>query len=174
MNRRTLLTRIVQGFSVTGIGFFTYPFVKAWIPSFGQTVAVDVDISELQPGDHKIVHWLGRNIVIYKRPPSVVEQLPNSTQVLKDPLSLASVQPELAQNPYRSIRPGLFVAFTNCTHLGCEVVSKGAEFKCPCHQSDYDAAGRVVDGAAAPRNLDVPDYRYVSSQVIRLEQGESS
>jgi len=170
VDRRTLLTKIVQAFSITGLGFVTYPFIKAWIPSFDNTRSRDVDVASLMPGEQKIVPWLGRNVVLIKRVPASIEALPRSTEELKDPLSDASVQPISAKNPYRSVRPELFVAYTNCTHLGCEVVQKGNQFKCPCHQSDYDGAGRVLEGAAAPRNLDVPNYRYLSSQLIRLEQ----
>jgi ubiquinol-cytochrome c reductase iron-sulfur subunit len=170
VNRRTLLTRIVQGFSFTGLAFVFYPFIKAWIPSFDNTISLDVDISDLQPGENKIVHWLGRNIVMVKRHPATLEALPQTVEDLKDPESMASFQPEFAKNPFRSLRPEVFIAYTNCTHLGCEVEHEGAQFKCPCHQSDYDAAGRVLEGAAAPRNLDVPNYRYVSNQMIRLEK----
>ncbi|MFT7245402.1 MAG: ubiquinol-cytochrome c reductase iron-sulfur subunit [Candidatus Azotimanducaceae bacterium] len=170
VDRRTLLTRIVQAFSITGLGFVTYPFIKAWIPSFDNTRSRDVDIASLMPGEQKVVPWLGRNVVLVKRDSASLEALPRSTEMLKDPLSDASVQPVSAKNPYRSVRPDLFVAYTNCTHLGCEVVQKDNQFKCPCHQSDYDGAGRVLEGAAAPRNLDVPNYRYLSSQLIRLEQ----
>ncbi len=173
MDRRQLLTRIVQGFALTGAGFFTYPFLKAWIPSFSEDLHLDVDVSELKPGQHRIVQWLGRNIVVLKRDPATIEALTESTEDLKDPLSQGSLQPERATNAYRSVRPDLFIAYTNCTHLGCEVVAEGQAFKCPCHQSDYDSAGRVLDGAAAPRNLDVPNYRYLSGQMIRLEQLES-
>lgn len=164
------MTRIVKGFSYTGVAFFIYPFIKAWIPSFDNTISMDVDISELKPGENKVVHWLGRNIVLVKRDPATVEALPIQETDLKDPLSDGSVQPDFAKNAFRSLRPDLFVAYTNCTHLGCEVQHAGKQFKCPCHQSDYDAAGRVVEGAAAPRNLDVPNYRYVTNQMIRLER----
>jgi ubiquinol-cytochrome c reductase iron-sulfur subunit len=34
-------------------------------------------------------------------------------------------------------------------------------FICPCHQSGYDYAGRVVRGPA-PRNLPVPPHRFAS------------
>lgn len=173
MDRRTLLTRIVQGFSLTGLAFLTYPFVKAWLPSFGEGRHLDVDVSELKPGEFEVVQWLGRNVIVVKRDPAMVESLQTPDAELKDPLSLASEQPPRATNVHRSVRPDLFVAFTNCTHLGCEVVSENQAFKCPCHQSDYDAAGRVHEGAAAPRNLDVPNYRYISGQVIRLEQLEA-
>jgi len=173
VDRRTLLTRIVQGFTFTGLGFVTYPFIKAWIPSFDNKRSMDIDVSALKPGEQKIVHWLGRNVLLLKRESASIENLPVSTDSLKDPLSDQSVQPELARNPYRSLRPELFVTFTNCTHLGCEVVPKDQQFKCPCHQSDYDGAGRVLEGAAAPRNLDIPNYRYLSNQLIRLEQLDS-
>ncbi len=43
-----------------------------------------------------------------------------------------------------------------CTHLGCGYRWEGEEqkFKCPCHGSVYDVAGKVLDGPA-PRRLDV-------------------
>lgn len=43
-----------------------------------------------------------------------------------------------------------------CTHLGCGYRWEGEEkkFKCPCHGSMYDIAGRVL-GGPAPRSLDV-------------------
>jgi ubiquinol-cytochrome c reductase iron-sulfur subunit len=174
LDRRTLLTRIVQGFTVTGLAFVTYPFIKAWVPTFGEDLFLDVDISELKPGDSTVVQWLGRNIIVVRRDPATVQSLIATTNELKDPFSEASDQPQNATNVHRSIRPDLFVAYTNCTHLGCEVVKQNLAFKCPCHQSDYDSAGRVLEGAAAPRNLDVPNYRYLSRQVIRLERAEVS
>ena len=56
------------------------------------------------------------------------------------------------------------VAFsTLCQHMGCPVSYSAAEreFICPCHQSGYDYAGRVVRGPA-PRNLPVPPHRFAS------------
>jgi menaquinol-cytochrome c reductase iron-sulfur subunit len=43
-----------------------------------------------------------------------------------------------------------------CTHLGCGYRWEQGEkkFKCPCHGSVYDVAGKVLDGPA-PRPLDV-------------------
>lgn len=50
---------------------------------------------------------------------------------------------------------GTVVGFSAlCTHKGCVVAPVGAEFKCPCHASRFDAAtGDVIDGPA-PRALD--------------------
>lgn len=52
---------------------------------------------------------------------------------------------------------GQVVAYSPiCTHLGCGYRWEGAEkkFKCPCHGSVYDVAGKVL-GGPAPRSLDV-------------------
>jgi Rieske Fe-S protein len=45
---------------------------------------------------------------------------------------------------------GKVVAFSAiCTHQGCVVAAKGAEFDCPCHGSRFDAAtGAVLSGPA--------------------------
>lgn len=39
-----------------------------------------------------------------------------------------------------------------CTHLGCSVRRVADGFKCPCHGSRYDTAGRVTHGPA-PKSL---------------------
>lgn len=170
INRRGLLTRIVQGFTITGAGFLAYPFIKAWIPKFENDLSLDVAIDDLVPGESKVVHWLGRNLFIHRRSQKELALLKVPTDNLKDPLSESSTQPEFALNQYRSLRPEIFVVYNNCTHLGCEVIRETGVFKCPCHQSDFDGAGRVVEAAAAPINLEVPDYQYVSGNRIRLIQ----
>lgn len=167
MNRRALLTRIVQGFSLTGLGFLTYPFLKAWIPKFDQDLSLEVDVSELAPGQSKVIHWLGRNLYFQRRTHQSIIDL-QLTGDLKDAQSRRSIQPAFAINVFRSLKPEIFVTYTNCTHLGCEVIPADGAFKCPCHQSDYDSAGRVLVGAAAPTNLEVPNYKFVSGNLIRL------
>ena len=72
MDRRQLLTRIVQGFSVTGLAFFTYPFLKAWIPSFDEDLSLEVPLGDMAPGQSKLVHWLGRNLYVVRRKPETI------------------------------------------------------------------------------------------------------
>lgn len=174
MNRRQLLIRIVQGFSATGFAFLLYPFVRAWIPSFDEDRSLEVSIDDLAPGESKVVNWLGRRVFVQRRTREMVEWFDAGDAELKDPASLDSRQPGFAENVFRSRRPDVFVAFNNCTHLGCEVAKAaaaepGVGFECPCHQSLYDYAGRVFEGAAAPLNLEVPDYAFVSRSTLRLE-----
>jgi ubiquinol-cytochrome c reductase iron-sulfur subunit len=172
LKRRWVLTRIVQGFTVSGLAFLTYPFLKSWIPSFAEDTSLDVSLESLQPGEARLVRWRGRNLYIQRRSRAMRQTLEASELSLKDPNSEASSQPDFARNGFRSLREDVFVGYSNCTHLGCEVAAvndAGIGFKCPCHQSDYDLAGRVLKDAAAPLNLEIPHYRFVSGNIIRLE-----
>ncbi|WP_129841386.1 Rieske (2Fe-2S) protein [Streptomyces sp. RFCAC02] len=50
---------------------------------------------------------------------------------------------------YRSDDTTVAAFGTICTHQGCSVQPDGAELRCPCHQSVFDAAtGEVVSGPA--------------------------
>jgi ubiquinol-cytochrome c reductase iron-sulfur subunit len=175
MSRRKLLERIVQGFTVTGLGFVIYPFFKAWIPGFSEDLSLEVPLADLAPGETRTVNWLGRRVLVRRQSTDMVAAIEAGGLALKDPASADSRQPSFALNEFRALQPEYFVAFNNCTHLGCEVApvnAAGVGFTCPCHQSDYDYAGRVVEGAAAPVNLEIPNYRFVSRNTLRLEQGD--
>jgi nitrite reductase/ring-hydroxylating ferredoxin subunit len=43
---------------------------------------------------------------------------------------------------------GLYVISSVCTHLGCNVKRGLSGFACPCHGSQFDDNGRVVQGPA--------------------------
>ena len=47
---------------------------------------------------------------------------------------------------------GLYAISSVCTHLGCNVKRGGPGFACPCHGSQFDENGEVVQGPA-PRPL---------------------
>jgi ubiquinol-cytochrome c reductase iron-sulfur subunit len=168
MNRRLLLQRVVQGFALTGVGFLMVPFLKAWLPRTAGEPTLDVALGGMAPGDVKVVGWRGRKLLVVRRSVATMRALAADQLALKDPESQASNQPEFARNASRSSNAEIFVAFNNCTHLGCEVSPNGTGFSCPCHQSDYDFAGRVLAGAAAPTNLEIPEYRFISRNRLRL------
>jgi len=174
IDRRTLLTRIVAGFSLIGLAGFAVPFIRSWVPAFRNETILDVDVGGMVPGDLKVVRWLGRNVMVVRRDRTQVERLIVS-DALNDPDSLLSHQPDYAANTFRSRKPEHLLVYANCTHLGCEVdFTAGARlagFRCPCHRSDYDIAGRVEKGAAAKLNLEVPEYEYVGRTMIRLRKG---
>lgn len=72
-----------------------------------------------------------------------------------------------------SLNPAILVTSGSCTHLGCVPVGPGNNtgdyggWYCPCHGSHYDTSGRIRKGPA-PTNLPIPNYEYVSSNVIKI------
>jgi len=169
VNRRQLLTRVVAGFSAVAAVGFSIPFLRSLMPSLPQESSMDVDLSLLAPGEIRRVNWLGRPVLIQKRDDVALATIAAPADELTDPDSDASAQPVYAANPHRSRDPNLFVVYANCTHLGCEVVADNdAGFRCPCHQSRFDPAGRVTRGSAAKINLEVPDYRLIGNETLRL------
>jgi ubiquinol-cytochrome c reductase iron-sulfur subunit len=72
----------------------------------------------------------------------------------------------------RSRRADLLVLIGICTHLGCLPKQffdagdpvLGADwpggFRCPCHGSRFDLAGRVFQGSPASTNLVIPPYTF--------------
>lgn len=165
------------------------PFVSSFQPSErakAAGAAVEVDISELQPGQRLTVEWRGKPVWIIKRTPEQLAALPKLDGQLADPKSErnpSELTPEYARNEQRSVKPEILVAVGICSHLGCSPVEKfqvGAQpslpddwaggFLCPCHGSTFDMAGRVFKNKPAPDNLEIPPHTYLSD--TRLLIGE--
>ena len=174
MKRRKLLGGIVAGFSAVAGAAFLLPFLKSWFPARRADPSMDVNLQDLKPGRLKVVTWLGRNVMLIRRTGTSLAEIDRAAASRLDPDSRGSSQPGFAVNPQRSRKAGLFVAFANCTHLGCEVQAQFDPrgdllgFSCPCHQSEFDPAGRVALGGAAKYNLVVPYYEHLADDTIRL------
>jgi ubiquinol-cytochrome c reductase iron-sulfur subunit len=176
-SKRQFLTSALTVVGAVGAGYIAVPFLAQMQPSVKAMAAgapVDVDISKMEPGQLLRVAWRGKPVWILNRTPEVIETLKTLDTELRDPASEESTQPAPTKNPFRSIRPELFVAVGICTHLGCSPTFRpeiapadlGAKWKggffCPCHGSWFDLAGRVYRGVPAPANLEIPPYRYVN------------
>jgi ubiquinol-cytochrome c reductase iron-sulfur subunit len=165
------------------------PFVSTFQPSErarAAGAAVEVDISDLKPGEKKTVEWRGKPVWIVKRTPEQLATLPKNDPQLADPKSQRKpdeLTPEYARNENRSRKPDVLVVVGICSHLGCSPSDKfqaGAQpslpddwtggFLCPCHGSTFDMAGRVYKNKPAPDNLEVPPHMYLSD--ARLLIGE--
>ena len=165
------------------------PFVSSFQPSERARAAgasVEVDISDLKPGEKLTVEWRGKPVWIIKRTPQQLAELPKNDALLADPSSLRKPDeftPEYARNEHRSIKPEIMVAVGICTHLGCSPSDKfvpGPQpslpdtwpggFLCACHGSTFDLAGRVYKNKPAPDNLEVPPHMYLTDN--RLLIGE--
>ena len=165
------------------------PFVSTFQPSEkakAAGAAVEVDISQLKPGERAIVEWRGKPVWIIKRTPEQLADLPALDAQLADPKSERKPDeftPAYARNGHRSIKPEVLVAVGICPHLGCspsEKYTPGPQpslpddwkggFMCPCHGSTFDMAGRVFKNKPSPDNLEIPPHMYLSD--TRLLIGE--
>lgn len=194
--RRTWLvaTTVVGGFG--GVAT-VIPFVGSFAPSAKAKAAgapVEVDISNLKPGDMMTVAWRGKPVWIINRTEEQLADIKKADNEVADPkskLEFSMPLPEYCNNEFRS-RPdhkNIFVAVAVCTHLGCTPTPRFQEgpqpnlpdnwpggFLCPCHGSTYDLAGRVFKNKPAPQNLDVPPYMFTSATQLvigRDEKGEA-
>ena len=175
-----------------GAGFVATPFVSTFQPSEkakAAGAAVEVDISNLKPGEKMTVEWRGKPVWIMKRTPEQLESLKKTESQLADPNSdrKAFPIPEYAKNQHRSIKPEVLVAVGICSHLCCSPSDKfqaGAQpslpddwqggFLCPCHGSTFDLAGRVFKNKPAPDNLEVPPHMYLSDTKLLVGEDKKA
>jgi ubiquinol-cytochrome c reductase iron-sulfur subunit len=142
---------------------------------------LDVDLTQVAPGQQIIVLWRSRPIFIVNRTAPELKKLQDPQQLsrLRDPNSEQDQQPDYAKNWHRSIKPEYSILVGICTHLGCIPdftpepggmlgPSWPGGYFCPCHGSRYDLAGRVFQGVPAPYNLPVPPYHFTSNTSIRI------
>ena len=189
--RRTLgLTAVLGGLGGAAVAV---PFVSTFTPSEKAKAAgapVEVDLSEIAPGNMKVVEWRGKPGWILRRTPEMLESIEGHDDELVDPESEQFYQdktPEYAKNHARAIRPEYLVVVGICSHLGCSPSNRFAEgaqpslpadwpggWLCPCHGSTFDLSGRVFKNKPANKNLDVPPYMFLSDSTILVGADESA
>jgi ubiquinol-cytochrome c reductase iron-sulfur subunit len=186
--RRKFLILATGTTAAVGVVCAAVPFVESWNPSERARALgapVEVDLSKMDVGQLITAMWRQQVIYIVRRPAELVTALSRNDADLKDPRSAESIQPDYARNEMRSRNAEFLVMIGYCTHLGCLPKAffdpgdptLGATwpggFRCPCHGSRYDMAGRVFDGSPAPTNLTVPPYSYrtPTTLVVGSENG---
>jgi ubiquinol-cytochrome c reductase iron-sulfur subunit len=156
------------------------PLVTSMFPSERAKAAgapVEVDLSNIKPGEKLNVEWRGKVVWVMKRSAEQIASLSKiSPSQLIDATSKGSEQPTYVDKATRSITPDLVVMEGVCTHLGCSPVAKltpgelgndwQGGFYCPCHGSKFDVAGRVFTGSPAPRNLAVPPHKIDGTKLV--------
>jgi len=182
--RRRMLIAATSVVGAAGTAAFAAPLLISWMPSERAKAAgapVEVNVSKVEPGQLLRVIWRGKPIWVVKRTEEMIADLPKNNALLVDPEStVATQQPDYAQNEGRARKPEMLVLIGICTHLGCSPTYRpelapadlGAAWKggwyCPCHGSRFDLAGRVFKNVPAPTNLVVPPHYYKSDDVILI------
>ena len=177
--RRHFLTVATTVTGVVGAVAAAAPFILSLKPS-ARTMAlgapVEADISKLEIGARMTVEWRGKPIWIIRRTEEMLGSLNKLSDLLRDPDSNESEQPDYAKNQDRAIKSEFLVLIGVCTHLGCspsfrpvpDVDLKAGGFLCACHGSKFDLSGRVYKGVPAPTNLPVPAYRFIGPTNILI------
>jgi len=120
--RRRFLTAALTFLGGVGGVITSWPFIASMSPSTRAQAAgapVEVDLKKIESGKMLREKWRDTPIWIVKRTPAMIESLNITQDVVRDPDSDKSVQPEYAKNEYRSIKPEYLVLVGICTHLGC-------------------------------------------------------
>ena len=166
--RRDFLQMSGAAMGAIGAACFAVPLINSLNPA-KDTLAlatVEVNISDLQPGQAKTQMWQGKPVFIKRRTPEQIAQA-------KEDDNAALIDAE--SDADRVQKDEWLVVIGICTHLGCipsgqKVTEAHGEYKgwfCPCHVSHYDTSGRIRKGPA-PKNLAVPPYEFISDTVIRI------
>lgn len=179
-------TSVVGGVGVIGAAV---PFVASWNPSAKAKAAgapVKANISKLEPGQRMTVEWRGKPVWILRRTKEMLDNIEKIGDRMRDPDSAEPQQPAYVKGVFRATRPEIAVIVGICTHLGCSPQfvpdmtpqEFDAEwvggFFCPCHGSKFDLAGRVYQGVPAPKNLEVPPYKYIDDNNIIIGVDEEA
>jgi ubiquinol-cytochrome c reductase iron-sulfur subunit len=177
-SRRRFLTAATVVVGAVGTAAVAVPFLGSWSPSARAKSAgapVKANIGKLEPGQQIIIKWRGKPVWVVRRDENALATLPKVTDLLRDPESDDSKQPEYAKNEYRSRKAEFLIVEGICTHLGCSPTYQPeittdfeGGFFCPCHGSKFDLAGRVYSGVPAPTNLTIPPHYFVSDDVILI------
>ncbi|OON59567.1 ubiquinol-cytochrome c reductase iron-sulfur subunit [Massilia sp. KIM] len=194
--RRGLLVATCAAGGVVGVST-AGALVSTFQPSERAKAAgapVEVDISDVKPGEMKVVEWRGKPVWILRRTPEMMATLTKVEGQLADPNSDKIFQlpmPEYAKNSHRSRaeHKEVLVTVGICSHLGCSPSSRTTAgpqpnlpddwpggFLCPCHGSTFDLSARVFQNKPAPTNMDVPPYMYLSDNRLIIgkdEKGEA-
>lgn len=187
LKRRQVLAGATGVVGAVGATFAAIPFVGSWQPSEKARAAgapVDADISAMEPGQMITLSWRGKPVWVVRRTEETLKRLEGLTDLLRDPNSKVSEQPEYCENTARAIKPEYLVVVGICTHLGCAPLYRPKPndpemakdwqggFFCPCHGSSFDLSGRVFKSVPAPTNLEIPPYYFLSDTVIRIGEDQ--
>jgi ubiquinol-cytochrome c reductase iron-sulfur subunit len=163
--RRDFMVLAASSMAVVGGACAVWPMMDSLNPA-QDTLAlssVEVDLSQVAPGQTITVKWRGKPIFIRNRTEAEIKEAQSVSMAdLKDP-----------EKDEQRVHPGhaqWLVTIGICTHLGCVPISGQGDYEgwfCPCHGSHYDGSGRIRRGPA-PKNLEVPQYTFISDTKIRI------
>ncbi|MBN8995510.1 MAG: ubiquinol-cytochrome c reductase iron-sulfur subunit [Rhizobiales bacterium] len=183
-SRRDFLYIATGAVGAVGAALVAWPLIDQMNPDAAALAlaTVEVDISSIAVGQSVVVKWRGKPVVVRQRTPEEIEGVKKvALGDLIDPIArndnLPADAPATDENRSAMSASGAakgkeawFVMVQICTHLGCVPLGQQGDFDgwfCPCHGSQYDAAGRVRHGPA-PENMVIPVYSFETDTKIKI------
>jgi len=173
--RRDFLYIATGAVGAVGVAAVAWPFIDQMNPSASVLAlsTAEFDLTPISVGQSITVKWRGNPVFIrHRTEKEIAESKATPMADLKDPVSRNVNAPEGSDasdiNRVVDGKENMLVMMAICTHLGCVPVGEAGDFDgwfCPCHGSHYDTSGRIRSGPA-PRNLDVPPYKYITDTKI--------
>ena len=161
VERRKFLAATTTIFGLAGVACMAVPFLKSILPegNAAKAAPVDVRLTDIPEGTYRTYVWQGKPVFVWHRNPAQIAEARHGDHTTMVPEPDA----ERIQNPAWLVVTGI------CTHLGCVPMAGGESqgWVCPCHGSQFDLSGRVTKGPAN-RNLDIPPYRFIDENTIRI------
>ncbi len=97
-------------------------------------------------------------------PKSEIEPPENSTGILI--VHASSMPGPIVVRRHADV--GIVALLSICTHRGCEVRPMPHSLQCPCHGSEYDVEGNVIEGPAPKPLTRFPVQETADSIIIRV------
>jgi ubiquinol-cytochrome c reductase iron-sulfur subunit len=168
--RRDFIYIATGAFTAAGAAAVVLPLVNQMNPSADvlALASIDLDLSSIAPGQAVKASWRGKPIFArHLTPAEIADAKKVDVSTLRDP-----------QTFDQRTKPGneqWLITLGVCTHLGCVPLGAGegesrgdfGGYFCPCHGSHYDTAARVRKGPA-PKNLEVPDYKFNTPTAVTI------
>jgi ubiquinol-cytochrome c reductase iron-sulfur subunit len=164
--RRDFLLHTTVAVGAVGTAMMLWPLIDSMNPA-ADTLSLsttEFSVAGIAEGSRIVVVWRGSPVFVSHRTAAEIDAARKvNVAELRDP----------QKDETRVQKPEFLIVSGVCTHLGCIPLGSKAtdprgEFGgwfCPCHGSQYDTSGRIRLGPA-PRNLDVPPYKFTGDTVL--------
>lgn len=168
IRRRDFINIAAVSFAGVGAVAVALPLINQMNPSADvlAQATTEVDLSAIAEGQ--------AIKTVFRSQPLFVRHLTAKEIAEADAVPLSSLRdPQTLAERTREGKKQWLITMGVCTHLGCVPLGAGegenrgpfGGYFCPCHGSAYDTAARIRKGPA-PRNLQVPDYKFTSDTAI--------
>jgi len=161
IERRKFIAGITGLLGLAAVGGGAVPFVRSFAPSTNveSERTIEVDLSDLEPGEFKKTLWQGKPVFFLHRTEEMIEKARAAT----------TIEPEDDTDRVKDEK--WLIVNGTCQHFGC-IPNWNPDggiraWRCDCHGSEYDFSGRAIKGPTDGNFLAVP-YEFLDENTVRV------